>query len=133
MNLVISPSPSTRTEEFLERIDLELEREATSPARARSELRQLLGSTLGENELAMLVLLTSEVMTNGVIHPRPSPDRRLGLRVTTYARRARVEGADPGAGSDPTPPPQPSDGRARVPLLLASAGICCGTGTVLAR
>ncbi len=87
---------------FLERIELELVREPTTPGRARAELREAIAGRLGDTDSATLILLTSELVTNSVIHPNPGASGPIGLRITTYADRVRVEVSDGGAGFDPT-------------------------------
>lgn len=124
-NLVNSP-PSLALEDFLERIDMELERDLTAPALSRAEIRDAFGSKLGSDQVATLVLLTSELMTNAVIHPRSDPDRRLGLRITSYPHRVRVEVDDPGDGFDPSVPARPTDQGGRGLMLVDRASACWG-------
>jgi anti-sigma B factor antagonist len=85
---------------FLERIDLELAREPTAPGQARRELREAVAGRAGEPDRATLTLLTSELVTNAVIHPDPHADGPIGLRITTYPGRVRVEVVDAGRGFD---------------------------------
>jgi anti-anti-sigma factor len=95
---------------FVERIDLELGRVPTSPGRARAELREALGGRLGDNDSATLTLLTSELVTNSVIHPGPDAGDPIGLRITTFDDRVRVEVSDTGPGFDTaTLPPRPRE------------------------
>lgn len=89
---------------FLERTELELPRDPHSPARARAEVRDL---AAGSSELRNLVLLTSELVTNAVVHPRGVGDSPIGLRVILYSDRVRVEVEDCGEGFEhvrPVPP-----------------------------
>jgi anti-sigma B factor antagonist len=90
-----APPPS---QPFLERIEIELEREHTAPGRARRELREALAGRIPDSDCATLTLLTSEVVTNAVIHPQPGVGRSVGLRITTFPDRVRVEVSDAGAG-----------------------------------
>jgi len=85
---------------FIERVELELPRAPTAPARARSELREALAGRVGDSDQATLTLLISEVVTNAVIHPDPGVGGSVGLRMTTYANRVRVEVSDAGSGFD---------------------------------
>jgi len=85
---------------FVERIEIALPREPTAPARARAELREAFGGRLGDSDRATLTLLTSELVTNAVIHPGPGVGGSIGLRFTAYADRVRVEVSDAGAGFD---------------------------------
>lgn len=128
INVVGSPS-TIADEEFLERIDMELERELTAPAQARAEVRDVFGSVADKAELATLVLLTSELVTNAVIHPRPSRDQRLGLRITAYPERMRIEVDDPGDGFDPEAPLEPTDTGGRGLMLVDTASAGWGAGS----
>lgn len=85
---------------FVERIELELEREPTTPGRARAELREAIAGRIGEADSATLTLLTSELVTNSVIHPGADAGGPIGLQITTYADRVRVEVSDRGSGFD---------------------------------
>jgi anti-sigma B factor antagonist len=88
------------TAPFVERIELELPREPTAPARARAELREAFGGRLGDGDRGTITLLTSELVTNAVIHPAPGVGGSIGLRITAYPDRVRVEVRDAGAGFD---------------------------------
>jgi anti-sigma regulatory factor (Ser/Thr protein kinase) len=83
-------------------LDLETNREAPSAARAAiagfSEDR-----ALGENTLAMLTLLVSEVVTNAVIHPEVDDPRDIRLRARIAGDVIRVEVTDGGEGFEPRP------------------------------
>ena len=91
------PSPAGS---FLERVELELAREPTAPGRARAELRDAIADRLGESDRSTLTLLTSELVTNAVIHTDPGAGETVGLRISTYHDRVRVEVTDSGAGFD---------------------------------
>jgi len=84
---------------FLQRTELELPRQPRSPALARAEVREALGAC-EESLLAGVVLLTSELVTNAVVHPRRAPDTPIGLRIITYPDGVRVEVEDAGEGFD---------------------------------
>jgi anti-anti-sigma factor len=88
---------------FLERTEFELPRDPHSPARARAEVRECL-STLDPSELANVVLLTSELVTNAVVHPRGVGDAPVGLRLVVYEDRVRIEVEDTGDGFDQVVP-----------------------------
>ena len=47
------------------------------------------------------MLLTSELVTNAVIHPTAPPDSTIGLRISVRANGVRVEVDDQGDGFDP--------------------------------
>ena len=88
------PSPMP----FTERVELELARDPNAPALARAELREALGGGAGEGDRATLTLLTSELVTNAVIHSVAGAGDTVGLRITTYPNRVRIEVSDPGSG-----------------------------------
>lgn len=85
---------------FIERIDLEFASEPTAPGLARAQLREAVGARLAEADLATLTLLTSELVTNAVIHPSEPAGGAVGLRITAYPDRIRVEVTDTGSGFD---------------------------------
>jgi anti-anti-sigma factor len=85
---------------FVERIELALPREPIAPARARAELREAFGGRLGDTDRATITLLTSELVTNAVVHPDPGVGGSIELRITAYPDRVRVEVSDAGAGFD---------------------------------
>jgi anti-anti-sigma factor len=110
VGLAAQTDPDQPAEPFIERIDLELAREPGAPARARAELRQALSGRLPQTESATAILLTSELVTNAVIHPRDAVGGSVGLRITSYPDRVRVEVSDPGSGFEPgTLPPRPRE------------------------
>jgi serine/threonine-protein kinase RsbW len=86
------------------RIELELRRDSLAPGRARAEIREALSGRLEEADLATVVLLGSEIVTNAVVHPRVPPDSSIALRIGTYRGGVRVEVEDPGHGFDPAQP-----------------------------
>ncbi len=92
-----------RPEEFSERVELELPREPMSPSRARAEVRELM-SGRPESEVGELVLLTSEVVTNAVVHARAAGRTPIRLRIFRSPDSARIEVEDAGDGFDPREP-----------------------------
>ena len=88
-------------EPYLERVEIALTRDAHAPARARGELRQAILGRLSDRDSATATLLTSELVTNAVIHPEQAVGGSVGLRITTYSDRIRVEVTDEGPGFDP--------------------------------
>jgi anti-sigma B factor antagonist len=101
------PPPS---EPFVERVELELPREPAAPGQARRELREAIAGRVSEDDGGTLTLLTSELVTNAVIHPRPDASGPIRLRITVYPDRVRVEVSDGGAGFDAaTLPPGPRE------------------------
>jgi anti-anti-sigma factor len=94
---------------FTERVELELHRDPAAPARARAELREALAD-VGEADRATLTLLTSELVTNAVIHSSAGAGGTVRMRITTYPDRVRIEVTDPGSGFDiDNLPPRPRD------------------------
>jgi anti-anti-sigma factor len=84
---------------FTERVELELPRDPFAPGRARAELRGALREHTSESDRATLTLLTSELVTNAVVHPDPEHGA-IELRIVTYPDRVRVEVSDAGTGFD---------------------------------
>lgn len=98
-----SRSQSIDTPPRLERVELRLPSEAQSPGRARAEVRELLGEC-ERTQAGDVVLLTSEIVTNAVVHPATPPEAEIGLRIFTYPEGIRIEVDDDGQGFDPTLP-----------------------------
>jgi anti-anti-sigma factor len=95
---------------FIERIDIDFGRDPNAPGRARAELRDALRERLPHADLAIVTLLTSELVTNAVIHPGPAAGSSIGLRITAYPDRVRIEVTDAGAGFDVGKlPPRPRE------------------------
>ncbi len=91
-----SPTSRARTG-FLQRTELELPRDPHSPARARGEVREGV-SGCDQAVLANIVLLTSELVTNAVVHARGVGETPIGLRIVNYLDGVRVEVEDAGEG-----------------------------------
>lgn len=102
---LVFPAPEAAPgSEFTELVELELPRDPLAPSRARSEVRELIAGLLEEAELANLVLLTSEVVTNAVVHPDCAEGSPISLRIASYPRGVRIEVEDSGEGFDPAVP-----------------------------
>jgi anti-anti-sigma factor len=86
---------------FVERVEVELPAELTAPGRARIEVRQAAGDLLEAASLDAAVLLTSELVTNAVIHPSAAEAGPVRLRITCYQEGIRCEISDRGSGFDP--------------------------------
>jgi anti-sigma B factor antagonist len=86
---------------FIERVEIELARDADAPARARVELREAVAGHLADGGTATATLLTSELVTNAVLHPKQGVGGSIGLRITTYRDRIRVDVTDAGSGFEP--------------------------------
>ncbi len=65
-----------------------------------------------------VVLLTSEVVTNAVVHPASPSAAVIGLRIFTFEEGIRVEVEDSGLGFDPTVPTNPRPERGRGLFLV---------------
>jgi anti-sigma regulatory factor (Ser/Thr protein kinase) len=87
--------------EFIERVEFELAPVAEAPARARAELREGLEGRIEGAELATAILLTSELVTNAVIHASRLDDAPIKVRMAVFEDGVRVEVADSGQGFDP--------------------------------
>lgn len=83
---------------FIERIELSLPRDSRAPGVARAEVRTALPGRISGTDRATLTLLTSELVTNAVIHPGPTVEGSIDLRITAYPDRMRVEVGDAGGG-----------------------------------
>jgi anti-anti-sigma factor len=88
--------------EYAERVKLELAVSEAAPRLARVEVREALADKLPAPESELAVLLTSELVTNAVVHPGDREGDSIGLRISTDAGRARIEVADSGRGFDPS-------------------------------
>jgi anti-anti-sigma factor len=117
------------SEPFLERFDIALARDADAPARARAELRQAIAGRLSDHDGATATLLTSELVTNAVIHPGQGVGGDVGLRITAYGDRIRVEVTDAGAGFDPAGPPPAKPPEAGGHGLVVVDGLSSRWGT----
>jgi anti-anti-sigma factor len=120
------------TTPFTERVELELARDPAAPARARAELREALADGVGEADRATLTLLTSELVTNAVIHSGADAGDVVRLRITLYPDRVRIEVTDPGSGFEVgNLPPRPRDFGGHG--LVVVDGLSSRWGTIRAR
>jgi anti-anti-sigma factor len=90
--------------DFVDRVNLELDREPAAPSRARAEVREALAGRLDDAAIATVVLLTSELVTNAVIHPEAAGGSTIGLRISVHENGVRIEVDDQGDGFDPAAP-----------------------------
>ncbi len=82
---------------------------ASAARRALAPLRSLLESTLADD----VALLVSELVTNSVRHAGARSGEPIGLEVSAWPRRVRVEVSDPGGGfavHEPRPQPDGTSG-----------------------
>ncbi len=105
------------TSSLLERVELELPLDPQSPARARSEVRELMEGR-DQTQIGDVVLLTSEIVTNAVVHPTSASAAAIGLRIFTYEDGIRVEVEDSGEGFGPTIPTNTGPERGRGLFLV---------------
>src|SRR6202042_41470 len=63
--------------------------------------RRAIVGRLPDGDSATATLLTSELVTNAVIHPGQTVGGSVGLRITAFSDRIRVEVTDAGSGFDP--------------------------------
>lgn len=124
-----APSPPAGSA-FVDRTELELPRDPHSPARARLEMRECASERVQPAELANLVLLTSELVTNAVVHPRGVGDTPIGLRITVFRDRVRVEVDDCGEGFERCRPEPPEGVRGRGLFLVDRFSDRWGSGRV---
>jgi anti-anti-sigma factor len=95
------PVQRARRLDYPERVELELAVSDRAPGLARVEVREAVAGKLAAQQSELAVLLTSELVTNAVLHPRDRASDSIGLRIGTDSGRARVEVADSGGGFDP--------------------------------
>lgn len=119
----LPPSPS-----FVERVEIDLASDPSAPARARTEIRQAVAGVLDEYALDAAILMTSELVTNAVVHPQTRENDRVGLRITRYEDHILCEISDCGPGFDPAAlgPREPESG-GRGLLLVESLSTRWGT------
>jgi anti-anti-sigma factor len=92
------------TREFIERIELHLPDDPTAPGQARMEVRQAFRQRCSADDIATALLLTSELVTNAVVHPPQALPNQIGLRIIAFNDGLRVEVSDGGPGFDPAAP-----------------------------
>jgi anti-sigma regulatory factor (Ser/Thr protein kinase) len=114
---------------FTERMELELPRDPHSPARARAEVRECLDGH-EQSQVASVVLLTSELVTNAVVHPRGVGETPVGMRLMVYEDRVRVEVEDRGEGFERVAPVVPEAERGRGLFLVDQFSDRWGSGRV---
>jgi anti-sigma regulatory factor (Ser/Thr protein kinase) len=64
-------------------------------------VREAIAGRLSQAESEVAVLITSELVTNAVVHAQHQAGDSIGLRIGTGAGRVRVEVADSGCGFEP--------------------------------
>lgn len=112
-------APPTRSG-WLETVILELPAAPSTPARARTEIRRAMEAVLPDDDPATVTLLTSELVTNAVIHAQQPDNASIGLRIIRSQDRLRVEVTDCGPGFDPATRRRPEPGTGGLGLLLVA-------------
>ena len=87
---------------YAEQVELELAVSDSAPRQARVEVREAIAGKLSPSDSEIAVLLTSELVTNAVVHPAHRENASIGLQISTDIGRTRVEVADSGGGFEPT-------------------------------
>ena len=95
--------------EYAERVQINLPAIDTAPRRARAEVREAINGKLPVRATEEAILLTSELVTNAVLHPANRVDQTIGLWIGADAGRVRVEIEDSGDGFDPEQPLAPRE------------------------
>ena len=81
--------------------ELQLACAVSAPGRARTEVRRAIAGVLYGDQADAAVLLTSELVTNAVVHPRQPSDAAIGVAIRVAAGHVRVEVRDRGGGFEP--------------------------------
>jgi anti-sigma regulatory factor (Ser/Thr protein kinase) len=84
------------------RMDVNLPPTARAPGLARASVRQCLAEWR-QDVRDTVELLTSELVTNSLLHAGLAPDQPIGLRMRVLGDRVRVEVTDQGGGFRPHP------------------------------
>lgn len=79
-----------------------------APVRARAALGAL-RSDIDPEQLALLHLLISELVTNSVIHGRAGRDDQIVMQITVHAQLVHGAVSDSGPGFNASDPPQPRE------------------------
>jgi anti-anti-sigma factor len=108
--------------DYSDRMSIELPVGDRTPGLARSEVREAVAGKLGATDSEVAVLLTSELVTNAVVHPERRDGDSIGLRVASGDGRVRVEVADTGQGFDPSQLAPPGDAPGGRGLLVVDRG-----------
>jgi anti-anti-sigma factor len=103
--------------QYPERVALELAVNDQAPRQARAEVREAIAGRISRSESEVAVLMTSELVTNAVVHPVHRDGATIGLSIGADDGRVRVEVTDSGPGFEPgerTPDPNAVGGRGLV-------------------
>jgi anti-anti-sigma factor len=95
------PTDETRDSQYSERVALELAVNGQAPRQARAEVREAIAGRLSQSESEVAVLITSELVTNAVVHPVHRDGASIGLWIGADEGRVRVVVTDSGGGFEP--------------------------------
>jgi anti-anti-sigma factor len=87
---------------YLEQVALELAVNDQAPRRARQEVREAIDGRVSPSESEVVVLITSELVTNAVVHPRHQDGASIRLWIGADEGLVRVEVTDSGQGFEPS-------------------------------
>ena len=88
--------------EYSERVVLELAVDDQAPRHARAEVREAVAGRVSESESEVAVLITSELVTNAVVHPVHPQGASIRLWIGVDEGRVRVVVTDSGRGFEPS-------------------------------
>jgi len=109
---------------------LELERDVSAPAIARSAVaEQLIALGVDGSFGQTVVLLVSEVVSNAVRHSNGPPDATIAVDASVTDRAVRVAVTDAGAGFEPRPRDPERLGEGYGLYLVAKAASAWGVET----
>jgi anti-anti-sigma factor len=108
--------------QYSEQVALELAVTDQAPRQARTEVREAIAGRVSQEQAEVAVLITSELVTNAVVHPLHRDGTSIGLRIGADEGRLRVEVADSGAGFDPGEPRQDDDAPGGRGLVVVDRG-----------
>jgi anti-anti-sigma factor len=95
------PSDGSSDLQYAELVALELAVNEQTPRQARTEVREAIAGRVSQLQSEVAVLITSELVTNAVVHPLHQDGASIGLRIGADEGRVRVEVTDSGSGFDP--------------------------------
>jgi anti-anti-sigma factor len=95
------PSSESYDFQYPERVTLELAVTDQAPRQARAEVREEIAGRVSQSESEVDVLMTSDLVTNTVVHPVHREGASIGLWIGADEGRIRVEVTDSGRGFKP--------------------------------
>lgn len=116
--------PTDESDDFKypERVALELAVNDQAPRRARAEVREAIAGLVSRSDSEVAVLITSELVTNAVVHPAHRQGAPIGLWIGTGQGRVRVEISDSGKGFEPGAPSRDDTALGGRGLLVVDRG-----------